>query len=176
MLEILYDRSDVKPSNDEMISLAAKLGADVPFFLAGDRAAIARGIGETLTPFEMQLPYSILVVKDPTVYVPTVAAYAGLSLPADTSRTPTSFAHLFKNGVTTDLLREYIRNDFEPSVFAQFPAIAKLKEDLYSHGADFAMMSGSGSAVFALFEDHDTASHAKEIMELSGNLAYLSGR
>ena len=58
--------------------------------------------------------------------------------------------------------RDYVRNDFEIPVLAEFQGIQKLKEELYEAGADFVLLSGSGSSVFSIFQNNSLAKAATE--------------
>jgi 4-diphosphocytidyl-2-C-methyl-D-erythritol kinase len=129
----------------DLLPLARQLGADVPFFLVGT-PSLATGIGDELQPYPMPQPFQVRVVT-PGIHSDTRLAYQGLNL-----------AHCH----TTHSLREALAhppeawpqvvfNDFEPSVFARFPLLERIKAKLYEDGAIFASLSGSGSAVFGLF-------------------------
>lgn len=129
----------------ELNQLAASLGSDCPFFLEnGPR--IMRGRGEILEPFREILKGAYLVLLSPDIHVSTANAYAGVR-PARPERD------------LTELLEEpceewqgLVRNDFEPSVFKQHPRIGELKAALMKSGAWYASMSGSGSALYGLYE------------------------
>ncbi len=128
----------------ELCEYVSKLGADCPFFIL-NTPCLATGIGDILTPIPFTLAgYSLVLIK-PDIHVSTKVAYAGVI--------PTS-----PNDSLIDLIqlpieqwRDHIANDFERSVFAQFPAIAAIKKQLYDLGAVYASMSGSGSSVFGIF-------------------------
>lgn len=131
---------------EEMARMAAEIGADCPFFIY-DRPMLCTGTGTDLTPIDLQLPAAlwILIVK-PAVSVPTREAYAGV-----TPRKPTeTIAGILKSPV--EQWQGKLSNDFEVSVFARYPRIANLKQQILDSGAIYASMSGSGSAVFGLFK------------------------
>ncbi len=140
-------------TKQELTEIASTLGSDIPFFLMNG-AAIGSGRGEILTPLNFELPFWIVVVY-PRIHVSTANAYSHI-IPNDN---PTDFLSIFSNGktVTEELLINHIRNDFEPSVFAQYPILAEIKQTLRDNGAFFSMMSGSGSSIFGLFTDEFTA-------------------
>ncbi|MBI3005839.1 MAG: 4-(cytidine 5'-diphospho)-2-C-methyl-D-erythritol kinase [Ignavibacteriales bacterium] len=140
----------------ELKRIALNLGSDVPFFLEGG-SAVASGRGELLEHFNLELPYWILVVT-PQLQISTTWAYAHLTLSephinhlksavADFARSPAEHA-------------DRIGNDFEPLVFQMYPEVANIKEMLLEEGAVFALMSGSGSSVFGLFPDEESANLA----------------
>jgi 4-diphosphocytidyl-2-C-methyl-D-erythritol kinase len=172
MLEILHDKSDTPPSMHDLMKLAATIGADVPFFLSGEKASVARGIGEQLSSISLELDCSILIVKDPSLHVSTREAYQALSIKLESK--PTDYFALFEGPLPIEEFDKYLRNDFEPSVFERYPRLAEIKEELYTSGALFAMMSGSGSAILGLFEDYLPAQHAKDQFERKGMSAFLS--
>lgn len=156
--------------DETLHALALGLGSDVPFFL-GPAAAYATGRGDVLTPLRdpatgaiYRLPYALVVVVPP-VRVSTAAAYARVrprAAPRPDLRTVV---------VSNDLARwrAELVNDFEEPIFEMFPAIRAVKEDLLEAGAAYAAMSGSGSAVFGVFEDGDTATAAAEGARRQGN-------
>ena len=135
-------------SDDALAALAARLGSDCPFFIY-NLPMFVSGRGDVLEPFDVDLSgYRIEVAVPEGVAVSTKEAYAGLDVQGET--------------VASDPLRDILRlpvtswrgrlvNDFERSVFPAHPEIAALKERFYADGATYAAMSGSGSAVFALF-------------------------
>lgn len=126
---------------------AAQLGADCAFFIQ-NRPAYATGIGDRLTPFDLDLSaYNIVIEIPPDEHVSTREAYAGLHLtPGRRPHLPTALRQPVAEW------RNTVVNDFEASVFPAHPAIATLKEDMYRRGASYACMTGSGAAVFGLFK------------------------
>ncbi len=132
--------------------LGVSIGADVPYFLMQSELVYATGIGDNLTDLQAAFP-AALVTAYPNVPVSTVWAYKNLKLNFP-RRAPDLKALTLNLCASHDLeiLRKF-ENDFEPTVFAAYPAVKKLKEILYFDcRADFALMSGSGSAVFGVFE------------------------
>jgi 4-diphosphocytidyl-2-C-methyl-D-erythritol kinase len=142
-LKGLNEMFDLGLSHEQLRAYAVQLGADCPFFIE-NRPMRARGIGEQLEEVDLDLSdYHLLLVK-PAVHVSTAAAYAGV-VPGEPER---DLLDMLKESVSSWELK----NDFEQSVFEQFPQIADIKEKLYEAGAIYAAMSGSGSTVFGLFE------------------------
>jgi 4-diphosphocytidyl-2-C-methyl-D-erythritol kinase len=119
-----------------LAALALPLGADVPFFVGG-ASALARGIGEVLTPVTLPALWIVLVL--PPVSVPTAAVYAAPELTRDT---PSVKMSVFS--------AVYGRNDLEPVAAARYPEVASALNAL-RRVAPHARMSGSGAAVFAAF-------------------------
>ena len=157
---------------DELRSLAVRLGADVSFFLLalendGPHAAWGRGIGEELTPVTIpSLAGLYLLLIFPDLPVSTPWAYGAWDkLPSSQSAFDGFFAteHLTSTGPgdmkpLAHALRLY--NSFEAVVFPEYPALRRIKERLLQNGAAAAMMSGSGSTIFGLFKNADTAQKA----------------
>lgn len=146
MLRGLRQLFQLDIADREMEAIAAKLGADVPFFLY-DKPLFAEGIGTELSPFHLDIPYRIELVK-PDIHSSTIAAYKALDIrklkPGRKLRPVLAGPlHLWK---------EYLENDLEGVVFEMHPEIKEIKEDFYQRGAIYAAMSGSGSAVFGIFE------------------------
>ncbi len=144
MLKILNDRFQLGLDETQLIDRASRLGADCPFFVIG-QPAYAEGIGEKLTPISLNLDGWYLAVVRPNVPVSTKEAFALV--------TPEKPRHNCRDIVElpVERWRELLYNDFEQSVFAQHAEIASVKQKLYDMGAVYSAMSGSGSAVFALF-------------------------
>jgi 4-diphosphocytidyl-2-C-methyl-D-erythritol kinase len=137
---------DLQLSQAELADMALKLGADCPFFLH-KTACIGRGIGEQLEPFSLDLSGYYLHIVWPGVAVPTARAFGNLQ-PAEPKWLPEQVVQL-----PPEQWKDKLKNDFEPSVFEQYPQIAALKKLLYNTGAIYASMSGSGSAVYGLFSN-----------------------
>jgi 4-diphosphocytidyl-2-C-methyl-D-erythritol kinase len=144
MLRLLNSYFKLNLSDEQLAGYAVGLGADCPFFIH-NKPMFASGIGDCLEPVDMTLGNNYLVVVKPNIAVSTVEAYSMVvpKLPSQSLKT------LIQQPIET--WRETIVNDFESSVFAKYPAIAQLKEQLYQHGALYASMSGSGSAVYGIF-------------------------
>ncbi|MBS1826533.1 MAG: 4-(cytidine 5'-diphospho)-2-C-methyl-D-erythritol kinase [Acidobacteria bacterium] len=154
-------------SLDKLLPIAAKLGSDVPFFLLGG-TALVMGRGEELYPFpEPKTSWGLLMT--PGIHVSTPEAYKALGrgplTAASQSRIIDSFQLLsweIGEGLPVSSWRALCRNDFESVVFRQHPQIRKWKKKLEATGAPVALMTGSGSAVFAFFGSREEARHAAE--------------
>lgn len=142
---------DLSLTREQLIDIVRPLGADCPFFIY-NTPCFAEGIGDILTPIDMDLSAYRLVMVKPQDAVSTREAYSGL-----TAKRSYSEALLQQRSYSAALLQRsgLFSNDFEATVFPLHPAIAKIKEHLLTAGALYASMSGSGSTVFALF-DHDS--------------------
>lgn len=173
MLRWLQGKAGAAALDEKALNaLAAGIGADVPFFLL-NRPALAEGIGERLTPLDLDLSDFTLVLALPPVHISTPWAYAaldahlGLKNPAPSGTdclTSTTTAH--KRRVS--LSPVVARNDFEVVVFPANVALRAVKEQLLRLGAACAVMSGSGAALAALFRDAGLAHKAAEAVRLNG--------
>ena len=133
-------------SRQEMLALAASLGADAPFFVRGHPAR-ARGIGDELEPLP-SIPRLWIVILYPGFPVSTRWAYRKLSFKLTKAIENTSIN--FSRSGGRELVRLLV-NDLEAAVLRRYPRIAFLKERLIQEGAAGALMSGSGSSVFGIF-------------------------
>jgi 4-diphosphocytidyl-2-C-methyl-D-erythritol kinase len=150
-------------SEDRLCQLGARLGADVPFFIPC-RPARVTGIGEILTPVP-PLPHRWLVLVVPLFAVSTPWAYQRFDeLPSSGSRT--SFDLELSAWPSPALLV----NDLERAVLPEYPLIAALKSTLLNFAAEGALMSGSGSSVFGIFQDCLVARNAMAALHEQGRV------
>jgi len=158
---------------DKLITLAAELGADVPFFLM-DGPAWAGGIGEVLTPTDIDLTGMTLVLACPDIHVDTLWAYRqwdrenGSPSMQESLTTPHSDTKKLSLVSTLTLV-----NDFESIVFAEYPTLRKIKEKLILDGAGAAAMSGSGASLFGLFRDRQVGISAAKSLEKDGITVFV---
>jgi len=127
---------------------AAELGSDCPFFIE-NTPKIIRGRGEILEESAVSLQGSYLVLIHPGIHGGTKEAYAGVT-PAQ-PKTPLEEVLADRSRWKKELV-----NDFEQSIFKNYPEIEAIKSRMYSAGAYYAAMSGSGSSVFGLFDQKPT--------------------
>jgi len=154
---------EIETDAGELSALGASLGSDVPFFLSGG-TALGAGRGERISPLPDAPPAHLLVVSPP-VKVPTAEAYKLLSAPALTKIGAAVNFYVSREGADfTRPLREALTNDFEPAVFRHFPEIERARGALIRAGAQAAMLSGSGSSVFGIFDSRERAESAQEIL------------
>lgn len=145
----------------EIIELGAKVGSDVPFFLLGTSAAIGEGRGELLEPVS-SLPehYSILILFK-GIPISTSEAYKKLDQHLNT----VSKSDILRNRDLTRYdgkrLPAQLVNNFEFVVFDEHPILLKARDGLIKAGAIHAGLSGSGSAIFGIFEELNKAKEAQ---------------
>lgn len=163
-LRLLVDFWHLDVSDEELHTLALDLGSDVPFFL-GAPAAYATGRGEKLTPLEAyRLPHPLVVVVPP-VHVSTAEAYARVRPYAENR--PDLRTLVASNDLSR--WRAALVNDFEAPIFDAHPSIRAAREALLAAGAGYAAMSGSGAAVFGVFEEEHRAAAAAEAARHAGH-------
>jgi 4-diphosphocytidyl-2-C-methyl-D-erythritol kinase len=149
---------EVRP--EQLHDVAAQLGADVPFFLYDAPAAYATDRGDELTPLRddgtpYRLPFPILVVV-PSLEISTPEAYGHVS-PHDRSR-----PHL-PSVVRSNALarwRSALTNDFEAPMSEVYPPVDTARQWLWASGAGYVSLSGSGAAVYGVFESTERAEAA----------------
>ena len=158
VLLALDDLLDTDLPRGELQALGVRLGADVPFFLCGEMAAWATGIGEQLEPWR-GLPPCHLVLVNPGFAVSTAWVYQNLGL---TDCRPATKIPRFPERMAD--LAALLRNDLESVTSARHPEIAAIKGRLLESGAVAALMSGSGPTVFGLFADRSTAERSATLL------------
>lgn len=152
MIRFLDEHCRLNMGIAEMERHAAKLGADCAFFITAE-PAFATGIGDQLVPADNargNLHGYWIVLVHPDIAVCTAQAYAGIT----TQKPEKSCRDIVRQPIET--WRNELRNDFEETVFRTHPLLGEIKEQLYSSGAVYAQMSGSGSTIFGIFENEPT--------------------
>ena len=148
MIRLLDQRFRINIGNAEMEKYAARLGADCPFFITAE-PSYAEGIGEILSPVNITdnnlEGYSLVVVK-PQIAVSTKEAFSNI-----TPRKPLMCCReIVAQPIET--WKDALCNDFEESVFGIYPKLNDIKNRIYTLGAAYAQMSGSGSSLFGIFK------------------------
>jgi 4-diphosphocytidyl-2-C-methyl-D-erythritol kinase len=162
VLSALNALHDGRLSLDEQLELGANLGSDVPFFLSGAACAFAWGRGHRVMPVA-PLPQRHVLLAMPSDRVPTADAYAALSHhrghtwsapPAIVPAHFTTWADVARNA----------HNDFEDVVFMRLPRQRTLRDALERAGAAPARLTGTGSAVFGVFEREEELLRAQQLV------------
>lgn len=158
-------------SVSDLQRLGVKLGADIPYCLAGG-TMLAEGIGEILSPLPAP-PACYLVVAKPDINVSTAFVYGNLHAGSLTY-------HPDIDGMIDALQAQDLRgitdrlgNVLETVTVREYPVIAELKELMCREGAENALMSGSGPTVFGIFRRQETAQKAAEALKRSGLAAQI---
>ena len=146
MLKLLNLKFNLGISNQKLTEYAAQLGSDCPFFIKS-KPCIATGRGEVLTQFPLDLSnYQIVIVMPNNISVGTAEAYSWV--------TPTEPVRSLMETIQLPIKewKNHLINDFEAVVIKHHPRIGEIKNELYKAGAHYASMSGSGAAVFGIFD------------------------
>ena len=144
-LRMIAELAGISLSDEELAALAARLGSDCAFFIY-NRPMLGSGRGEILEPFEIDLSgYRIEVTVPEDIAVSTADAYRGIVPKIPDTPLREVLSH------PVEEWKGLLVNDFETTVFAKHPRLAEIKQSLYDNGAVYAAMSGSGSALFALY-------------------------
>ncbi|MCR9141083.1 MAG: hypothetical protein NXI24_02440 [bacterium] len=166
LLAWIRDRFD--RSNDELLPIASKLGADVPFFLHG-KPALLHGTGDIIE--EIQVGAGLGVLCFPMLKIDTGIAYSQLKRTLQPAPPPRILS-----GLRTDTraalarsdwnaVRDDLNNDFEAPAFAMHTSLGSVKKAFFDHGARFASLSGSGSSLYGLVSDKTEQQRVLERMQ-----------
>lgn len=154
----------VELGREDLVELGARLGADVPFFFTGG-TALGRGLGTEITALE-DVKRAHLLIVTPGVRISTAEAYKSLNARALTTDEVAAILAISRaEAQFPDSLPEALHNDFEPVVFGLEPEIARAKESLLTKGALAALLTGSGSSVFGIFESEEDAVRASQSLK-----------
>lgn len=141
----------------ELAKMALKLGADCPFFIY-NKPMYAEGIGEQLYDIDIELPCKYISIVKPQVSISTKEAFSNI-----TPKQPNINIKEIINRPINEW-RNLLYNDFETAMFKLHPEIAHIKETLYSNGAVYASMTGSGSAFYGFFDNYIDAQKAVSVI------------
>lgn len=131
-------------SSEKMEQYVSEIGADCAFFVR-NKPVFASGIGNVFSPVGLSLKNWNIVIVKPQESVSTKQAYS-LVHPHKPERCAKDIV-----AEPVESWKDTLHNDFEEGIFAMYPQIGRVKQQLYDIGATYAAMSGSGSAVFGLF-------------------------
>jgi 4-diphosphocytidyl-2-C-methyl-D-erythritol kinase len=148
-------------SYKKLADFSLKLGSDVPFFLSAV-PSYAESRGEELIRLNLEIQYPILVVNL-GINISTRWAFERI-VPSQPNY---NLLQLLSEKLDFNEIKEHVKNDFEPIVFKEYPEIEKIKKDLYEKGANFALMSGTGSTVYGIFSNLQKALLADEYFKQS---------
>ena len=145
-LKLINELCECNIPEDKLEKMAASIGADCPFFIQ-NKPVIATGTGNIFKPCNISLKGYIIYLIKPPVAVSTKEAYS------DIKPQKPEFSLEKLSSLPVCEWKGVLKNDFEPSVFEKHPVIGEIKDKLYSMGAEYSAMSGSGSSVFGLFKN-----------------------
>jgi 4-diphosphocytidyl-2-C-methyl-D-erythritol kinase len=152
MLKALNEIFELKISEDRMLKYAAQLGSDCPFFVRNEPTFVT-GRGDIMHPIQLNLKGTFVIIVHPGVHISTPIAYS-LIVPTLPNFDLRNIHSLDKKN-----WQKVIRNDFEAPMIHKFPVIGEIKKQLLENGAFYSAMSGSGSAVYGLFDQEKDLRH-----------------
>ena len=169
-LDILFD---LKIDEANKIELAKKIGADVPFCLFGGSKCV-RGIGEVIDDVLCD-DFSYIIIK-PSENMPTKEAFTLFDKHGKTKDKLDFIDDILtkKEKIDIDFVKNHFYNDFEQIIEQKFDIINQIKKDFYKNGADFSMMSGSGTTVYAIYTDDDLRKKAYNNLKKNYDNIFLS--
>lgn len=141
----LNKKFNLNLSTQQLLHYALQLGSDCPFFVI-NKPCFATGRGEELSEMNIGLSSYQLIIVNPGIHISTPWAFQQLQPAPPTNRL---------NEITQLPVNEWkntVTNDFESAVFKTYPEVGAIKNKMYDAGAVFALMSGTGSTVYGLFE------------------------
>lgn len=163
MIKLLNDKFSLGITTEKQEKLAGKLGSDCPFFIRS-RPAFIEGRGTIFSKIDVSLKGYYLALVLPNIHVSTAEAYSKI-VPQKTN------FNLKKDleSLSISSFQNKVKNDFEVSIFKQYPKLAKIKEQLVQYGALYTSLSGSGSAIFGIFEKRPNIDlgEAVEVIQLN---------
>lgn len=146
MLIALNNFFKLNISDTKLKEYALQIGSDCPFFI-DNKPKYVTGRGENLVDIDLSLKGYHLVIINPNIHISTKEAYSGLFI--NHQKDVFLKETLLKSRIQD--WKNLVKNDFEKSIFKNYPEIEAIKEKLYSKGAFYSSMSGTGSTVFGLF-------------------------
>ncbi len=142
-------------SPKQLIDFALRLGSDIPFFIES-KTSFAQSRGEILNRLNIAIKKPLLIIN-PGIHISTGWAFENIK-PVPPKKSLATLTEIdFEN---ISLLKDIITNDFEKPVFKKYPEIALIKDQIYKSGAEFALMTGTGSTVFGIFKNLGDAKNA----------------
>jgi 4-diphosphocytidyl-2-C-methyl-D-erythritol kinase len=146
-IRLINDKFELGLAWGEMHHYAKQLGSDCSFFVT-NKPAFVEGVGDKYESLKLDLNNYYIALIYPNMHINTAKAYSGV--------TPKKASRSLESDVLNLPMEEWkntIHNDFEDSLFPKFPELKIIKDKLYSVGALYAAMSGSGSSVYGIFKN-----------------------
>lgn len=165
-LKMLNGLLGLSLTDERLETLASELGSDCAFFIR-NIPVLATGRGNQLEPVDMDLSGYRIIVMVPKVHISTPEAYSLV--------TPRQPEHSLKDVIREPVeeWRNLLVNDFEQPVMAKYPEIREAKQELYRFGAVYAAMSGSGAAVYGIFQTETETGNLKQLLRASCKIYIL---
>lgn len=145
-LKMLNNIFELGLNTEQLEYYAAQLGSDCPFFV-NNKPVLVSGRGEVFTEVKLNLGGRFMVLINPQIHISTKEAYAGIQ----PKMPEMSCHHILQQPMEN--WEGLLVNDFEASLFPNYPQLPAIKKRLYQAGAIYASMTGSGSTVFGIFDE-----------------------
>jgi 4-diphosphocytidyl-2-C-methyl-D-erythritol kinase len=145
-IKTLNDLFELHLTTEQMENYARKLGSDCAFFIQ-NLPKYCVGKGDEFLEISLNLSGKFIVLVNPNIHISTSEAYSGVK----PMKSDINLKEILQNPVNQWV--DIVKNDFENHLLSKYPAISTIKEQLYTHGAAYASMTGSGSTVFGIFEE-----------------------
>lgn len=144
-LKLLNEKFELSLDAARLERYAARLGSDCPFFIR-NKPVIAQGVGTEFVPAATDLSRYRIEIQFPDIHISSKEAYAGVvpKWPEIPIASIISFS--------PDYWKGRLKNDFEATIFPNHPEVETLKNRMYACGALYASMTGSGSAVYGIYD------------------------
>ena len=162
-INLLNEQFNLNFTEPERTDIARQLGSDCAFFIK-NKPVFASQKGDVFTDIELDLSHFYIAIIYPNIHSNTKEAYS-LVKPHQRNF---SLLEIIKQPIST--WKTDLVNDFEKSIFSSYPVVEKTKKDLYELGAVYSCMSGSGSAVFGLFETEPNIKHLAQFPHWVGRM------
>ena len=159
---------NLKLNKETILKIAARIGADVPFFVSGYNRALATGIGERLTQLKQnQRMHFLLAVPD--IDILTASIYNRLNLTLTKKRHNANIIRSKSGRLLISSIKDILYNKLEEVVLPSYPVLHSIKKALKKTGAEGILVSGSGSAVYGIFQSRKGAVRAESKLKEKGN-------
>ncbi len=155
VIKLLNEKFELGMDEEAMQSYARQLGADCAFFIH-NKASYGKGKGDELSFCALNLTAYRLVIVKPSFSISTAEAYRQVEVQKPLLQLEEALRYPMSDW------EHLVVNDFEKFLFPNYPELAQIKSELYEAGALFALMSGSGSTLFAIFENEPELSSLKK--------------
>jgi 4-diphosphocytidyl-2-C-methyl-D-erythritol kinase len=164
-IRLVNDKFELGLSWGEMHNYARQLGSDCSFFIT-NKPVFAEGVGDKYESIQLNLSNYYMALIYPNIHINTATAYSGV-----TPKKPLRSLESDCVNLPVEEWKNTVHNQFEDSIFPQYPELKKIKENLYSLGALYAAMSGSGSSVYGIFKEKtDLKKHFDNYFVYEGRL------
>lgn len=152
-IKALNELFDLKISLGNQIGYARRLGSDCAFFIR-NQPVYCFHKGDEFEEIDLRLTGKWIVLVNPGLHISTLEAYSGIK--------PQHSEHDLRTILKQPIprWRDFVKNDFEATLFPKYPLLEKIKDNLYQRGADYVSMSGSGSTVYGIFDEEIDLSRA----------------